>query len=125
MSLEFAANLAVTAAKELVSTRKELRNVEDRYEKLYNEHENLKESMLVMEKKLIQLEKTVACQNEQVTRLKEAEKEWSTEHILRETEAELAKASPDTNKIKQLNAKYEVAYKFSKLKNSFLLNNRS
>jgi len=125
MSLEFAAHLANFAADELVSTRKELRNVEDRHEKLYNEHENLKEAMLEMEKKMRELEQTVASQDEELARREEAEKEWSCDHILRKTEDEWAKANPDTDKIKKLDAKYEVAYQIAKLKNSFLLNNRS
>lgn len=132
MSIEFAANLAVTAANELVSTRKELRNVEDRHEKLYTEHENLKEAMLEMEKKLRQLEQTVASQDEELARFREAEsgffksslalwhaeKEWSCEHIRQQMEHEWDMPTPDNDKIKKLDAKYEVACQIAKLKNS-------
>ena len=105
-------SLAHIAADELVSTS----NI---HEKLYNDHENLKETMLEMEKKLRQLERTVASQNEELSRLYKTEKEWSPDHILRETEDEWAKENPDTDKIKKLDAKYEAAYQISKLKNRF------
>lgn len=108
MSLEFATHLANFAADELVSTRKELRNVEDRHEKLYNEHENLKEAMIEMEKKLRELEQIVAIQDEELKRLRKGEEdEWSCERILREIEDEWARAYPDEDRIKQLNAKYD------------------
>ena len=121
MSLEFASHLANFAADELVSTRKELKNVEDRHEKLYNDHENLKEAMIEMEKKLRQLEQTVASQAEELARHQEAEKEWSIAHILREIEDEWAKATPDTDKIKKLDNKYEAAVKIEELKSLCLL----
>jgi predicted RNase H-like nuclease (RuvC/YqgF family) len=121
MSLEFAAHLANFAADELVSTRKELRNVEDRHEKLYNDHENLKEAMIEMEKKMRELEQTVASQDEELARREEAEKNWSIPHILREIEDEWAKATPDTDKIKKLDNKYEAAVKIEELKSYCLL----
>ena len=105
--MSIAEHIANFAADELVSTRKELRNVEDRYEKLYNEHENLKEAMIEMEKKLRELEQIVASQDEELTRLRKGEEEWSSERILREIEDEWARAYPDEDRIKQLNAKYD------------------
>ena len=78
MSLDFAAQLANFAADELVSTRKELREVNDRHEKLYNDyenlkydHENLKAAMLEMEKKMQQI---LAAQDKQ---LREANARWA------------------------------------------------
>lgn len=119
MSIEFAAKLANFAADELVSTRNELSCVNRRYEKLYNDHENLKyyhenlkESMLEMEKKMHALE-------QELSRLQEAEQQWSTDHILRESEDEWSKPTPDTEKIKMLDAKYEAALKIESIKRSF------
>jgi predicted RNase H-like nuclease (RuvC/YqgF family) len=121
MSLEFAAHLATN---ELVSTHKELRNVEDRHEKLYTEHENLKEAMIEMEKKIRELEQTVSRQDEELARHQEAEKEWSISHILREIDDEWAKATPDTDKIKKLGIKYETAVKIEELKSLLLVDLR-
>jgi len=121
MSLEFAAHLANFAADELVSTRKELNCVNNRYKTLYNDHENLKDAMAEMEKKLRQLEKTVARQDEELARREEAEKKWSIPHILREIEDEWAKAVPDTYKIEKLNAKHEAAVKIEDSKSLCLL----
>jgi predicted nucleic acid-binding Zn-ribbon protein len=119
MSLEFAAHIANFAADELVSTRKELSCVNLRYEKIYNEHENLKydhenlkEAMLEMEKKMHTLE-------QELSRLQEAEQQWSTEYILRESEDEWSKPTPDTDKIKMLDAKYEAARQIEDIKRSF------
>jgi predicted nucleic acid-binding Zn-ribbon protein len=121
MSIEFAAHLANFAADELVSTRKELRNIEDRHEKLYNDHENLKEAMIEMEKKMRELKQIVASQDEELARRQEAEKKWSIPHILSEIDDEWAKAVPDTYKIQKLNAKYEAAVKIEELKSFCLL----
>jgi hypothetical protein len=115
MSLEFTARLANFAVDELVSTRKELKNVEDRHEKLYNDHESLKDAMIEMEKKLRTMERLVASQDEELIRLRE----WSTEHILRELENEWSNAASDIAKIKKLDAKYEVARQIEELKNGF------
>ena len=115
------AHLANFAADELETTRKQLRNVEDRHEKLYNEHENLKKAMAEMEKKMRELEQTVASQNEELALRQEAEKKWSIPHILREIEDEWAKAIPDTYKIEKLNAKYEAAVKIEEWKSFCLL----
>ena len=72
MSIEFAAHLANFAADELVATREELREVSESHEKLYNDYENLKEAMIEMEKKMRELEQTVARQDEELRVFKRA-----------------------------------------------------
>lgn len=117
MSFEFATHLANFATEELVLARKELRCINDRYQKLYNEHENLKEAMLEMEKKMRELEQTVASQDEELAR----HREWSSEYILREMYEEMAKGpSFESGNIEMLlNAKYTAACQIEEIKSRF------
>ncbi len=115
MSLEFAAQLANFAADELVSTRKELRCVNSRYEKLYNDHENLKydhENLQQEHDKLKydheNLKEAMIEMEKKMSALLSSQQEQSPEHILHEIEDEWSKETPDHDKIKMLNDKYDA-----------------
>jgi chromosome segregation ATPase len=116
MSLEFATHLANYTSDQLVSTRKELSSINNRYDNLYNDHENLKDAMIEMKKKLRELEQTVASKDEE---LRASKKEWSTDHILRDLEDEWSNGASDIAKIKKLDAKYEAARQIEELKSGF------
>jgi phage shock protein A len=115
MSLEFAAQLANFAADELVSTRKELRCVNSRYEKLYNDHENLKydhENLQQEHDKLKydheNLQQAMLEMEKKMSALLATHKEQSAEQILREFEEEWSKPARDYDKIQMLNEKYDA-----------------
>ena len=95
--MEIATMIANYAADELQSTRKELRHMNDQHEKIYNEKAALEEKVLEMEKKMLAMDAKLTF--------------WSTEHILTEYEAEWSKAVTDINKIRMIEAKYDIACK--------------
>lgn len=108
MSLEFAAQLANFAADELVSTRKELREVNTRYEKLYNDHENLKYDHENLQQAHENLKEAMIEMEKKMSALLSSQQEQSPEHILHEIEDEWSKETPDHDKIKMLNDKYDA-----------------